>query len=227
VDQHKPGWLPWKRLLSEGALIVVSVFVAVALQSAWDDHTRAVEARIALGRILVELRQDRSDLSEVIAEQDRLDGLYDDLERWLADPAAAPLDSLHRGLDSLAYSNRTMYPRRSGWSTMVAGDQLGFLHAPDLVTRLGNLYENVNVRLSENGSGYDLHLYNFVHEQMPRVWDHRNRRFMTSDPMEIGVFRNGLSIVHHAWNEWCRAYMREYQETVDSLIADVEMYLDR
>ena len=112
--------------------------------------------------ILVELRQDRSDLSEVIAEQDRLDGLYEDLERWLDDPAAAPLDSLHRGLDSLAYSNRTMYPRRSGWSTMVAGDQLGFLHAPDLVTRLGNLYENVNVRLSENGSGYDLHLYDFV-----------------------------------------------------------------
>lgn len=44
VDNHRPGWLPWKRLPSEGALIVVSVFVAIALQSAWEDHTRAVEA---------------------------------------------------------------------------------------------------------------------------------------------------------------------------------------
>ena len=50
---------------------------------------------------------------------------------------------------------------------------------------------------------------------------------MTSDALEIGMFRNGLSIVHHAWNEWYRAYMREYRETVDSLVADVETYLDR
>ena len=41
------------------------------------------------------------------------------------------------------------------------------------------------------------------------------------------VFRNGISIMHHAWNEWYRAYLREYGETVDSLISDVETYLGR
>jgi len=178
-----------------------------------------------LAQLLEELKRDRADLDEVVAEQRALDGLYDDLVRWLSEPDGMPLDSVGWGFDSLAYSNRTMYPRQSSWTTMVAAAQLGLLDAPELVAQLGDIYENANQRLVQNSVGYDEHLFTMVREQVTRIWDAENRRLLTTDPLEIARVRGQVSNMHHSWNTWYIAYLLEYGDRLDAAIDQGERYL--
>jgi hypothetical protein len=66
--------IPWRRIASERTLIVVSVFIAIALESAWQDQRDTQDAIEVLVQLLEELRQDRAELEVVIAEQRELRG---------------------------------------------------------------------------------------------------------------------------------------------------------
>ena len=65
----------WRRLLSEAVVIVASVYLAIVLEGMSDDRDRATEAVDALVQLVEELRKDRSDVAEVIAEQENLSRL--------------------------------------------------------------------------------------------------------------------------------------------------------
>ena len=103
-----------------------------------------------------------------------------------------PGDSVQEYLDIITTSNRTMFPRRSAWTTMVASGQLTELDNPDLVTRLGNLYENLNERLEYNGRYYDSDLSEFAPGYVASIWDTHNVRLLTNDPVALAGFRNRL-----------------------------------
>jgi acid phosphatase family membrane protein YuiD len=83
----KNGALKWRRVLGEAVLIIASVFVAIALESAWQERQQARAAQEALAQMLDDLRQDRSNLDTVAARQQEIDRLYAQMREWLADPA--------------------------------------------------------------------------------------------------------------------------------------------
>jgi len=63
----------------------VSVFIAIALESAWQDLRDRHDAT-EVGQLLEELKHDRSEVEVVIPEQQELAQLYTRLFDWLSDP---------------------------------------------------------------------------------------------------------------------------------------------
>ena len=216
----------WRRMSGEAVLIISSVFVAIALESAWQDRQNFLAAQGALGQMLEELRQDRADLDEVLDEQHNLDSTYRRVISWLADPESLSEQEFGEAVIFLSYSNRTMYPRRSAWTTMVASGQLQLLNNAELVTKLGDLHENLYLRLITNGNAYDKDLFTTMRESVPRIWDYIEYRFLTLDASEIARLRGELQFIHYTWNQWYLEFLtEEYGAVLDELIADVDAYL--
>jgi hypothetical protein len=216
----------WRRLLSEAVVIVASVYLAIVLEGMSEDRDRATEAVDALVQLVEELRKDRADLAEVIAEQENLSRQYVNLRRWFEEPSSMPTDSVQETLDLVAWSNRTMFPRGAAWTTMVAAGQLRYLDDVALVTRLGDLYENVNPRIEYNGAAYDENLMAVMRESVPTVWDFEASRLVTGDPEAVAMVQGQLRFLQLAFNGWYLWYLAQYAEQLDGLILDVEAYLD-
>ena len=216
----------WRRLLSEAVVIVASVYLAIVLEGMSEDRDRATEAVDALVQLVEELRKDRADVAEVIAEQESLSRQYVNLRRWFEDPSSMPADSVQETLDLVAWSNRTMFPRGAAWTTMVAAGQLRYLEDVALVTRLGDLYENVNPRIEYNGAAYDANLNTVMRESVPTVWDFEASRLVTGDPEVVARIQGQLRYLHVAFNGWYLWYLAQYAEQLDGLILDVEAFLD-
>jgi len=217
--------LPWKQLLAQGLLIVVSVYVAIVLEGISQDRRDAHDARIALAQMLGEMRQDRADLAEIRAEQLERDRQYDALDRWLANPPTIPPDSFTAVISEMGSSNRTLYPRRSAWTTMVAAGQLRDLGNPQLVTRLGNFYESVNVRVIDNGNDYDDSLNDIFRNSTVRIWDPASGRLMTTGTREITALRNQLRWLHLGWNRFYLDLLDGYEVQLETLVGEIETYL--
>lgn len=217
--------LPWRDILVQGLLIVVSVYLAIVLEGISADRRDAREARQALAQMLGEMRQDRADLQEIRAEQLERDGQYADLDRWLSVPASIPADSFTAALSAITGSNRTLYPRRSAWTTMVAAGQLRELDDRELVTRLGNFYESVNNRVIDNGNAYDESVDDVGRNSAVHFWDPATGRLLTTEPTQIAVFRNQLRYLHESWNVWYLDLLGDYEGLLDALIGELEEYL--
>jgi hypothetical protein len=217
--------LPWSKLLAEGALIIVSVYLAIVLEGMSQDRVAEKAAYTALAQMLDEMREDRSDVGEIRAEQIERDGQYRALIQWLASPESMPLDSVGGAMDAIFMSNRTLYPRLSAWTTMVAAGQLADLNDPALVTQLGNFYESVTVRIIDNGQDYDENLNEIERNSVTEIWDAVNGRLLTTDVHQLTVFRNQLRYMHLGWNAWYLDRMEYYERTLDSLIIEIESYL--
>src|SRR5210317_236312 len=127
--------LPWARMLGEGALIIVSVYLAIFLEGASQDRESRSAAHLALVQMLAEMKEDAADVLEIREEQLERGGQYVRLDKWLASPESMPFDSVTETLDLIFFSNRTLYPRRSAWTTMLAAGQLAELDSPGLVSR--------------------------------------------------------------------------------------------
>jgi hypothetical protein len=140
--------LPWSRIFGEGTLIIVSVYFAILLEGMSQDREARTSAHLALNQMLGEMREDSADLERIREEQLARSKQYENLDQWLAKPDSVPLDSMAETLDLVFFSNRTLYPRRSAWTTMLAAGQLAELDEPGLVLRLGDFYESLNAGLS-------------------------------------------------------------------------------
>lgn len=220
------GGLPWQRLAAEAVVIVASVYLAIGLEGRVQDRQREEEATAALAQLREELRSDRVDILEVKAAQEQLAQHYRNLVRWFSDPSSLPADSAQDALDHVNTSNRTMFPRSAGWTTMVASGQLTELDNPELVTRLGNLYENINDRLIYNGEYYDTDLSRFAFESEVEIWDSRTSSLIVRDPVTLAVFSNRLHRMYTAWNQYYLALLNEYQTEVEALIDAVGEHLE-
>ena len=218
--------LPWTKLLAEGALIIVSVYFAIVLEGMSQDREEKLAAHTALAQMLDEMREDQSDVGEIRAEQIERDRQYRTLIKWLANPESLSPDMVGDAIDAIFFSNRTLYPRRSAWTTMIAAGQLSEIDDPALVTRLGNFYESFIVRVIDNGYDYDDNLNAIARTSASENWDGVNRRLLTTDARQITVFRNQLRFMHLAWNLWYLDLLDEYGRTMDSLILEIESYLE-
>lgn len=218
--------LPWARMLSEGALIIVSVYLAIVLEGASQDREARSSAHVALVQMLAELREDSADLDEIREEQLLRSKQYVILDQWLASPESIPLDSVAETLDLVFFSNRTLYPRRSAWTTMLSGGQLAELESPGLVLRLGDFYESFYARVVDNGDDYDESLNDLARNSVPKYWDGAGRRLITTDEYRISVFRNQLRYLHVSWNAWYLDLLDNYDQALDSLILEIESYLE-
>ena len=218
--------LPWTKLLAEGALIIVSVYFAIVLEGMSQDREEKLAAHTALAQMLDEMREDQSDVGEIRAEQIERDRQYETLIKWLANPESLSPDMVGDAIDAIFFSNRTLYPRRSAWTTMIAAGQLSEIDDPALVTRLGNFYESFIVRVIDNGYDYDDNLNAIARTSASEIWDGVNRRLLTTDARQITVFRNQLRFMHLAWNLWYLDLLDEYGRTMDSLILEIESYLE-
>ena len=218
--------LPRAKLLGEGAVIIISVYFAIVLEGMSHDRAAEQAAHTALAQMLDEMREDRSDVGEIRAEQLERDGQYRALIQWLASPESMPLDSVGDAMDAVFFSNRTLYPRRSAWTTMVAAGQLAELDDPALVTRLGNIYESYIVRVIDNGEEYDNNLNDIARNSATTIWDGVNSRLLTTDAHQLAVFRNQLRFMHMAWNLWYLDLLEEYGQTMDPLILEIESYFE-
>ena len=218
--------LPWTKLLAEGALIIVSVYFAIVLEGMSQDREEKLAAHTALAQMLDEMREDQSDVGEIRAEQIERDRQYETLIKWLANPESLSPDMVGDAIDAIFFSNRTLYPRRSAWTTMIAAGQLSEIDDPALVTRLGNFYESFIVRVIDNGYDYDDNLNAIARTSASEIWDGVNRRLLTTDARQITVFRNQLRFMHLAWNLWYLDLLDEYGRTMDSLILEIASYLE-
>ena len=218
--------LPWSRILGEGALIIVSVYLAIFLEGMSQDREARTSAHLALVQMLGEMREDSADLEEIRKEQLARSKQYKNLDQWLAKPDSVPLDSMAETLHLVFFSNRTLYPRRSAWTTMLASGQLAELDEPGLVLRLGDFYESLNARVVDNGNDYDDNLNDIARNSAPEYWDGANGRLLTTDVEELVKFRNQLRYLHISWNIWYLDLLDEYQLALDSLILEIESYLE-
>jgi hypothetical protein len=218
--------LPWIKLLSEGALIIVSVYLAIVLEGMSQDREATLSAHGALAQMLGEMREDLADIDEIRAHQLAMDKQYTALIQWLANPESMPLNSVAEAMDSIFLANRTFFPRRSAWTTMVAAGQLSKLDAPGLVTQLGDFYESVNVRLVEGGAEYEYNLGDIGRNSATAIWDGFNGGLMTTDARQLTAFRNQLRYMHIWGNLWYLDRLNEYGQMLDSLVLDIESYLD-
>jgi hypothetical protein len=217
--------LPWAKMLGEGALIIVSVYLAIFLEGVSHDRESRLSAHLALAQMLAEMKEDSADVVEILEEQRTRSRQYVLLDQWLASPESMPLDSVAETLDLMLFSNRTLYPRRSAWTTMLASGQLGELDSPGLVSRLGDFYESLNARVVDNGNDYDESINDIARNSVPNYWDGTSRRLLTDDVRDLTKFRNQFRYLHISWNNWYIDLLENYQQTLDALILEIEAFL--
>ncbi len=217
---------PWSRIIAEALLIFGSVYVAIFLDGRAQDRRETREATEALGQLLLEVRQDRADLGDIQEAQEGLSIHYAAILRWLDEPSGIPGDSMTASLRSLEIENRTLFPRKGSWNTMVAAGQLPDLEAPELVTLLGNLYENVIPRLEYNGRYYDTDLSTAFTLVIAGTWDSANDRFGPAGDFEFVRMRQTVNRLHVGWNLYYLNLLDEYGVLLEQAVAAVETYLN-
>lgn len=216
--------IPWMRFLGEAVLIVSSVYLAIALEGASAERSQRSEAVAALTALRVELESDQSDAREIIALQEEQGRSSDRIQAWLAYPETLPADSFSAALLHVLTDNRTMFPRKASWTTMVSEGQLAVLGAPDLIGRLANLYEHSNVRLEYNGDRYDDTTQDLLRSHLPYVWDFNGRRLLADDAASIRTFASMMLQVQRQ-NRGYTALLTAWATEVESVQAMVESYL--
>lgn len=215
----------WVRWVAEFALIVGSVYLAVYLEGASQRRSDRAAALVALSQLLGELREDVRDFDRIIAKQDSLDVDYSNLTRWLSSPGPFPADSLGAALYRVSAENLTLFPRRAAWTTMVAGNQLADLEAPELVLRLGQLYETAYDRIDYNSGNYDDSLDAASQSWSAVRWEALASAPLSHDEADLAHLASSLAFVHLAWNTWYRDLLIGFRGDVVSTISMVEEYL--
>ncbi len=218
--------VPWLRWLAEFVLIVGSVYLAVYLEGASQRRADRGAARVALSQLLGELREDVLDFDRIIAKQDSLHTDYTNLQRWLADSSMYPADSVAEALYQVSTENLTLFPRRASWTTMVAGNQLADLEAPELILRLGQLYETFYNRIDYNSRFYDENLSSALQSSSAIRWQSLRTRPLSDEDDEIEHLAASLEWIHLTWNVFYLDLLIEYRGDAIEVTSLVEEYLE-
>jgi len=218
--------IPWARFLVEAALIVGSVYLAIVLEGNSSDRSRKDEAIAALTNLRAELELDREDGEEILSLQNGQAFSHQKIQAWLTDTPSIPADLFSSALVHTLTKNRTVFPRRASWTTMVAEGQLTVLGDPALIRSLANLYEHSNVRLEYNGDRYDDTTQDMLRGRMPYAWDLVESRFVTTEPAAIRTFGNQMLHVQRQ-NRNYAVLLSSWLEEVENVHAQVTSYLEQ
>lgn len=210
------------RFGGEAILIVASVFVAILLESMWQDHRERQDARESLAQVRLSLAEDRAFFDRVEEEQRAAAERILLLTEWFASPRYPPSEEVEA---ALAYSMPiSIWPRRAAWNTMVSAGQLQLLNAPNLTTRIGDYYEHHLRRIEYNGRQYDDAFVEIFEGELPYIWDLEHRKMLTADPVRVVQFRNRL-LQLYSWIEYYLEAVDRNRILLEDLIEDIDRYL--
>lgn len=224
-EPQKPGGIGRLvvRFGGEALLIVASVFVAILLESMWQDRAEAIDARESLAQVRLSLIEDKRFFDRVEDEQRRSAELTRKLIEWFESPETLPSDDVHEVF--LAYNMPiSIWPRRAAWNTMVNSGQLRLLNAPELVTRIGDYYEHHLRRMEYNGKQYDAAFTVVSRGELSEIWDFERRALLTNDPVRLIQFRNRLLRVSD-WTQYYLAAVDRNRALVESLVEEIDAFL--
>jgi len=211
------------KITGEAALIFISVFVAIWLESEWQNRADRIEARESFGQLLAELRADQEFAKLVRLEQTEYREKAIDILAWL-DSTDPHLNQPDQRVLATFRSVITIWPRRAAWNTMVASGQLVLISDKGLVARIGDFYEHQQTRLVYNGESYDIAHEEFRVHYVPEVWDFRRNKLMTSDYQKISALHGRVRYMK-SWADWYLNYLTDYEEALNKLVVDIEEYL--
>ena len=213
----------FSKIAGEATLIFVSVFVAIWLESEWQNRSDRIEARESLSQLLAELRDDQEFAKQVKLEQTVFLEAAEKILILLENAESHPKQSDHDVFENLANAI-TIWPRRAAWTTMVASGQLGLINDRGLVARLGDFYEHRQIRLVYNGESYDAAYEDVSVHYIPEVWDFQRHELITSDYEKISAL-HGRVLYIKGWAVWYLDSLAAYEKALNELIDGVEDYL--
>lgn len=212
------------RFGGEAVLIVASVFVAILLESMWQDRSEVRDARESLAQVRLSLAEDVQFFDRVEQEQQQAAEKTRRLLEWFEDPEALPNDAVHEVF--LDYNMPiSIWPRRAAWNTMVNSGQFRLLEAPELVTRIGNYYEHHLRRMEYNGQQYDAAFTVVSRGELTELWDFDARVLLTRDASRLTQFRNRLRRIDD-WTTYYLGRVERNRARAESLIEEIDAYLD-
>lgn len=210
-------------IVGEATLIFVSVFVAIWLESEWQNRADRLEARESFSQLLAELRADQEFAKQVRFEQTAFLEASEKILIWLEDADSHPQQS-----DPDVFKNYsagiTIWPRRAAWTTMVASGQLGLIDDKSLVARLGDFYEHRQIRLVYNGKSYDAAFEEVGVKYIPEVWNFQRHELITTDYEKIAALHGRIKYINE-WAVWYLDALADYEAALDKLVEDIEDHL--
>ena len=213
----------FSKIAGEATLIFVSVFVAIYLESEWQNRTDRIEAGESFSQLLVELRADQEFAKQVKSEQTAFLETTETLLVWLENADSDPKQSVRDAFENFGNAI-TVWPRRAAWTTMVASGQLGLINDKSLVARLGDFYEHRQLRLVYNGKSYDATFETLALQFVPEVWDFQRHELITSDYEQIAALHGRILWIRD-WTVWYLNSLADYEKALNKLIEDVDDYL--
>ena len=213
------------RFGGEAVLIVVSVFVAILLESMWQDRAEAMDARESLLQVRRSLAEDLEFLDKVEEEQEEAEAMVRQLIQWAGNTASLTDEQVNETF--LNYRMPiSIWPRRAAWDSMVSAGQLRLLRAPELTTRIGDYYEYHLRRIEYNGRQYDELFVAVFEANVARLWNFEDGRLLATDPAELVHFRNRLVQVS-AWTAYYLDYVDANRELLVELLEDIDRFLEQ
>jgi hypothetical protein len=211
------------RFGGEAVLIVVSVFVAIFLESMWQERAAALDARESLAQVRQSLVEDLAFLDKVEGEQKNAEAMINLLIRWAANPELLTDEQVNDAVQNYAIPI-SIWPRRAAWDSMVAAGQLRLLRAPELTTMVGDYYEYHLRRVEYNGRQYDELFVAVFEDELAKLWNYGETRLMTTDPEALAHFRNRLIQLKN-WTSYYLDYVQANCELLTELIDDIDEFL--
>lgn len=219
----KPNNIRWRRILAEGGLIVISVLVAISLESAWQAHQNRLNARASLVEVLNELEADKTFLLKVISSQENLSSSSQFILGWLENPDMTKLDSLDNAFREFD-TPLSMWPRNYAWTSMVSANQISLLNDKQLVLNLGEHYQFFQERVVESSRQYDQEFSRLQFESIPQFRNLDIKSAQALQPDDYRVFRNQVLRLTE-WNNWYIDLLSEYESHLDMVTESVKTYL--
>ena len=124
--------LQWRRRISEGLAIVVSILLAFAIDALWDDRQERLEEQEVLAALLADFQLNKVEAAEVIQTHEfgrqRVAVLA---QMTVADVGALSNDKVVEILVAIA-NPRTFDPVRGTIDSLIGGGQLGIIRDREL-----------------------------------------------------------------------------------------------
>lgn len=129
--------------------------LAILFENKAEDRSREDDARAMLANVLGELKFDEAEILDVRQVQDETVSAAETLMDLLAIASPAEDAAIDSIMNGPWVFNPTVFPRRSAYSALLAGGNMGYLSDTDLTLGLANLYEHHYVRLVNHGAWTD------------------------------------------------------------------------
>ena len=134
--------IPWPRIFAEGAIIVISILLAFAIDAWWDDRNAQQDEAIYLSTLRSVLIEQQREINVGLAFADELrDATRKILGAAVGSDAALTDDELDRALERLTWIVASPIEPELRW--LLSENRIGLVSDPELVNELGTLRLNI------------------------------------------------------------------------------------